>query len=203
MNLLRNVILILGTSFFFMGAIIMTVFIATGGIGAFILIPALFAVIGIVFLVVGIKMFIADKKIKSKGTKYKAKIYSYVDNTSVVVNGTFTINCKVHFWDKNGIEKEAVIPTGFSRGSNEYPIGMTIDIYEYEGRYDFDKHSVRSEVLDREDELMDDKPVDRAEVRMVAISCQSCGITYEAVAGYSASCPYCGHHINAPVVSNK
>ncbi|MCQ2515429.1 MAG: hypothetical protein MJ094_01035 [Saccharofermentans sp.] len=200
MNFLRNVILILGASFLGMGTLVTTIFATTGGAGAFLLIPIFFAVIGIVFLVAGIKMLIADKKIKAKGTKYKAKIYSYVDNTSVVVNGTFTVNCKVHFWDKNGIEKEAIIPTGFTRGSNEYPIGMTIDIYEYEGRYDFDKHSVRSEILDREDELMDDKPVDRAQVRMTAISCQSCGITYEAVAGYSASCPYCGHKINAPEV---
>lgn len=200
MNFLRNIILILGASFFFIGTLVTVIFAALGDFGVFLLIPGFFVLIGIVFIVAGINMAISAKKIKSKGTKYKAKIYSYVDNTSVVVNGTFTVNCKVHFWDKNGIEKEAIIPTGFTRGSNEYPIGMTIDIYEYEGRYDFDKHSVRSEILDREDELMDDKPVDRAQVRMTAISCQSCGITYEAVAGYSASCPYCGHKINAPEV---
>ena len=200
MNFLRNIILILGASFFFIGTLVTVIFASLGDFGVFLLIPGFFVLIGIAFIVAGINMAISAKKIKSRGTKYKAKIYSYVDNTSVVVNGTFTVNCKVHFWDKNGIEKEAIIPTGFTRGSNEYPIGMTIDIYEYEGRYDFDKHSVRSEILDREDELMDDKPVDRAQVRMTAISCQSCGITYEAVAGYSASCPYCGNKINAPEV---
>lgn len=196
----RKILLILGGGFVAIGLMVAIVFLSIGEIGFFLAIPFFFVLIGLAIVISVIVSYVKEASVKTKGTKYKAKIYSYVDDTSVVVNGAFQVNCKVHFFDRNGIEKEAIIPTAFARGSSEYPIGMTIDIFEYNGRYGFDKNSVRDEVLDREEELMDDKPIDRAKIRKVAISCQSCGITYEAIGGYSASCPYCGNKVNAPKV---
>lgn len=200
MNSFRNILLILGLGFAGLGLLITLVFIGTGGAGMMIAIPIFFFIVGMAIVIGVVRSIIKNNAIKKKGNRYKAKIYSYVDDTSVLVNGQYQVNCKVHYFDKLGVENEAIIPTQFARGSNEYPIGMTIDIFEYQGKYNFDPSSVRAETLDREDELMDDKPIDRAKIRMVAISCQSCGISYEAVSGYTAACPYCGARINAPKV---
>ena len=134
--------------------------------------------------------------IKKHGDAYKAKIYGYVENTSYRVNGRFPINVKVHYFDKKGIEREAVLPAGMSKGSGEYPIGMTMDIYEYRGKYSFDPKSVRDEILPGEAELMDDKPVDPSRIKMTAVSCRSCGASYQAAAGYTGRCPYCGSYQN-------
>lgn len=100
----------------------------------------------------------------------------------------------VHYFDKNQIEREAVIPTAFEKGSGAYPIGMTMDIYEYQGRYGFDPGSVRDEILPGEQELMDDKPVDPSKLRMTAVQCPNCGASYQAAAGYTGRCPYCGSY---------
>ena len=83
---------------------------------------------------------------------------------------------------------------GSSKGSGEYPIGMTMDIYEYRGKYSFDPKSVRDEILPGESELMDDKPVDPSRIKMTAVSCRSCGASYQAAAGYTGRCPYCGSY---------
>jgi len=199
---MKSILLIMGLGFTFLGTVVGITLIAASDEWFVGLIPLVFVVVGLAMTIGVIKSMLAQRRIKTKGRHYKAKIYSYVDDTSVLVNGAYLVNCKVHYFDEFGVEKEGIIPTAFSRGSNQYPIGMTIDIYEYQGKFQFDKGSVRDEVLDREDELMDDKPLERSNIRMVAISCQSCGISYEAVSGYTASCPYCGAHINAPAVNS-
>lgn len=197
MDVFKLVFIILGGAFIGVGAIISTVFIAVGGMGAFVLIPFFFVILGAIFIGVVIKMNIDKNTIKKKGQKYSAKIYGYVENKSYTVNGDFTVNTKVHFFDKSGIEREVIIPTAFSKGSSAYPIGMTIDIYEYNGSYGFDEKSVRNEILPRESELMDDIPVEPDMIKMVAVSCKSCGSTFQAAKGYTARCPYCSNYINA------
>lgn len=66
-----------------------------------------------------------------------------------------------------------MIPTGFARGSGEYPIGMTITIYEYRGKFSFDPASVRDEMIPGEAELMDDKPLEPEKLKMVAVTCKT------------------------------
>jgi len=156
-----------------------------------------FLIIGIIMIATVMISYAKEKEVREKGTRYPAKIYSYVEDKSLVVNDDFLVNVKVHYFDSNGEEREAIIPTKFSKGTAEYPIGMTIDIFEYKGRYNFDKSSVRAEVLDREDELMDDKPIDRAGVKLIAITCSNCGASFEAVQGYTAKCPYCSSVMDA------
>lgn len=154
----------------------------------------IFVILGIAFIIGALIPEFKKNSIKKHGDRYKAKIYSYVENTSYRVNGRFPINVKVHYFDKKGIEREAILPAGMSKGSGEYPIGMTMDIYEYRGKYSFDPKSVRNEILPGEEELMDDKPVDPSQIKMVAVSCRSCGANYEAAAGYTGRCPYCGSY---------
>lgn len=196
MNLLLIILLIMGGFFIMIGGTITAIFF-TVGMGIFSLIPMFFIVIGLVMVIVVIVLWNSKRAIKKKGTRYAAKIYSYVENRAYTINNVFTVNTVVHYWDRSGVERETIIPTAFAKGSREYPIGMTIDIYEYNGKFDFDKNSVRNETLPREQELMDDKPIDRAMIRMTAVTCNSCGATYEGVQGYTAKCPYCGGVTNA------
>lgn len=196
MNIAQKILLIMGAAFIAIGGVVTLIFGAVGGIGIFTAIPLLFVVIGICFIVVPLIGASKKKKILKRGNKYAAKIYGYVENTSYSVNGSFTVNVKVHYFDKDGIEREAILPTGFAKGSGQYPIGMTIDIYEYQGNYNFDPASVRNEILPREDELMDDKPVEPEKIKIVAATCQNCGASFQATSGYTARCPYCGSYHN-------
>ena len=102
----------------------------------------------------------------------------------------------VHYFDSYHVEREAIIPTGFTRGAGMYPIGLTIDIFEYNGKYGYDPDSVRDERLPGEEELMDDKPVAPDQLRLVAVRCPNCGSSFRAATGYSSKCPYCGNYLN-------
>ena len=73
---------------------------------------------------------------------------------------------------------------------------MTITIYEYQGKFNFDPASVRDEVIPGEAELMDDKPLEPEKLKMVAVTCKNCGASYQAATGYSSRCPYCGGYQN-------
>ena len=159
-------------------------------------IAAVFLILGICFIAA--VLFGQHKKslIVKNGIRYAAKIYGYVENTAYMVNGRFPVNVIVHYFDKNQIEREAVIPTAFEKGASTYPIGMTMDIYEYQGKYGWDPDSVRDEILPGEQELMDDKPVDPSKLRMTAVQCPNCGASYQAAAGYTGRCPYCGSYHN-------
>ena len=141
-------------------------------------------------------IFSGKKKIEKQGRRFPAKIYGYVDNTSYTVNNSYTVNVKVHYFDERHVEREAILPTGFPQGSGMYPIGMTIDIFEYQGKFSYDPNSVRNEVLPGEDELMDDKPVAPDKLQLVAVTCPNCGSNFQAATGYSSKCPYCGGYIN-------
>lgn len=200
MNTAGKILIILGAAFAGIGGLVGFIFFFAfqeiPGAGPFLAIPGFFVILGFCFIA-GVFINKASKdKIIKKGKKYSGKIYGYIRNTAVQVNGTFPSDTKVRYFDDYGIEREAILPTGFTDGSG-YPIGMTIDIYELNGKYNFDSKSVRSEVLPREDELMDDKPIDPGAVKMVAVRCPSCGSSFNATSGYSNRCPYCNSYSNA------
>lgn len=200
MNGAQKVLILVGGIFASAGAILTAVFLGVssifGGVGGFIAIPLGFVVLGLGFIFSVVSSYVKKKKIVKRGDKYAAKIYGYVENTSYMLNGRFTLNVKVHYFDKAHIEREAILPTEFARGSNLYPIGMTIDIYDYRGKFGFDPKSVRAEILPGEEELMDDKPVNPDQVQLVAVTCPNCGSSFQAAAGYSSKCPYCESYLN-------
>ena len=147
MNMAQKVLLIIGGAFAGIGAVLTMIF---GGIGmvfrpmrAFLALPLFFLILGICFIAA--VLFGQHKKslIVKNGIRYAAKIYGYVENTAYMVNGRFPVNVIVHYFDKNQIEREAVIPTAFEKGASTYPIGMTMDIYEYQGKYGWGPDSVR------------------------------------------------------------
>lgn len=200
---MNKILTILGAMYIAVGSMVTIVFIACGMVGAFLLIPIFFVVLGMVF-VTGVLYSRAKKKeILTHGKQYAAKIYGYVEDHSVVVNDCYLQNVKVHYFDDAHIEREAVIPTGFPKGADTYPIGMTMDIYEYHGKYGYDPDSVRDEKLPGEEELMDDKPVAPDQVKLIAVTCPNCGSSFRAAAGYVNRCPYCGSYQNTSVSGGR
>ena len=196
MNEAQKILMIVGAAFSGVGTIITIVFAGVGMGGVFLTLPIFFILLGISFIV-GVFCSLSQKKIIEKqGRRFPAKIYGYVDNTSYTVNNSYTVNVKVHYFDERHVEREAILPTGFPQGSGMYPIGMTIDIFEYQGKFSYDPNSVRNEVLPGEDELMDDKPVAPDKLQLVAVTCPNCGSNFQAATGYSSKCPYCGGYIN-------
>lgn len=192
-----------GGIFFSIGAVLFTVgaavlfathiFIA-GGIP--MLIGLIFASIGGGFLLAQIKKKHRRQAIIRNGTRFVGKIYGYVEDTSYTLNGAFPYNIKVHYFDQSGTEREALIPTRFTKGTGGYPIGATIDIYVLGTTYSWDKDSVRFEHIDGEEELMDDLPLDPMKINAIAVNCNSCGASFSAAKGYVSKCPYCGSSIN-------
>lgn len=202
MNALQKLLMALGAAFAGIGLVFTIVFgsvlpmMPGSGSMVMIVIPIFFIIIGLSFVIFVLTAVSKKKEVEKKGKKYPAKIYGYVENTSVRVNSSYLIDTKVHYFDEKHIEREVIIPTGFNRGSSQYPIGMTIDIYEYNGKYSFDPKSVRDEILPGENELMDDKPIEPERITNVAVECKNCGATFQAVKGYTERCPYCGSIYN-------
>lgn len=195
MSFMQKILLFMGVIYVLIGGTVGLIFAAVG-LGIFVMIPLIFVVLGLGFIL-GVCRTVAKKKaIITKGKKYTGKIYGYVENTSYTVNGRYTINVKVRYFDENRIEREAVLPTAFSDGNGQYPIGMTIDFFEYKGKYGFDEKSVRNEVLPGEAELMDNKPLEPDKITVVAVECPNCGASFQAMKGYTERCPYCGSYHN-------
>ena len=113
-----------------------------------------------------------------------------------MINDTYPINTKVRYFDEYNTEREVIVPTGFLRGSGDFPIGATIDIIVLGLDCTWVKNSVRYEHIDREEELMDNKPLDPALREVVAVTCNHCAATFMATKGYVSICPYCGNQIN-------
>lgn len=197
MDMVFIILAIMGAGFIGIGGITFIIFSGVKGFGVFSLIPLLFVIIGICF----IAAFFMNKKKKSdiinKGSRYTGKIYGYIQDTTVTVNGAYPINIKVRYFDENHNVKEGIIPTGFPKGSNQYAIGMTIDIFEYRGKYGWDKASVRDERIFDEEILMDVKPIEPEKIKLIAMNCPNCGSSFQATKGYSNKCPYCGSYLNA------
>lgn len=198
------ILLFMGGIFFGVGLVTTTIFSSVSdmfpgrsGAGAFIMIPLLFTLIGAIILGFAVREIIRKSNVRKKGTRYPAKVYGYVDDTSFVVNGQYTVNIKVRFFDSNNFIREAIIPTQFNRNSSMYGIGMTIDIFEYNGRFSWDKKSARFEKLPNENQLMDERPVNPDEINLIAVTCPYCGANFKATSGYTNRCPYCDGYINA------
>lgn len=191
-----------GAIFFSVGVVVGIIGIVGFAMSGFIMagIPIL---IGVVFGSIGGGILISQmkktakrKNVEANGNHFLAKIYGYVEDHSCTMNGAYLMNTKVHYFDEYGVEREAILETGFARGCGDYPIGATIEIIALGNAYSWIPNSVRYERIEGEDELMDDKPVNQI-LGMTAISCGSCGASFTAAKGYTSTCPYCGSSINA------
>ena len=202
MNMVQKILLIVGGAFAGIGAVLTMIFGSIGMVfrpmSAFLALPLFFLILGICFIAA--VLFGQHKKslIVKNGIRYAAKIYGYVENTAYMVNGRFPVNVIVHYFDKNQIEREAVIPTAFEKGASTYPIGMTMDIYEYQGKYGWDPDSVREQI--RTEIARIEAGIrwtgGRKKLRLTIGGPPNCGASYQAAAGYTGRCPYCGSYHN-------
>lgn len=202
MNGAEKVLTLVGAVFAGIGTVITVIFfgmakVVGAGFGVFVALPLFFVVMGLCFVIAPVISKKKRAKIIKNGTKYPAKIYGYAKNASYVVNGVHPTDTKVHYFDNNGVEREVVLPTRCAGSDGLMPVGMTVDIYEYKGKFSWDASSVRSEVLYREAELMDNKPIEPEKQNIVAVKCKNCGATFEAIKGFTGQCPYCGGYTNA------
>lgn len=194
------ILLILGSCFAGIGLVVGIIFAVIAfsihdlTFAVTLLIPILLFLIGCGMIGSVVMQIAKLRTIKKNGNRYAAKIYAYVQDYSITVNGRPQINLRVRYYTDQ--VKEAVIPTGFANGCQKYPIGYTIDIFEYQGNFSWDAASLRNEPLPHEEELMSDRPVEPEKLELIAATCKSCGATYQAAAGYSNRCPYCGNYSN-------
>ena len=84
MGAAQKILTIMGVIYTIVGGGVLIGMLCTSGIPLVMyLLPAIFLLLGIGFLV-GVYINIAGKRnIVKKGTRYPAKIYGYVDNTSI------------------------------------------------------------------------------------------------------------------------
>lgn len=166
-----------------------------------ILLMSVFGVVLLLALIVGILLLIFLPLIKrgraqNKGKKYTAIIYGYQKSERMYVNGKPVVNTTVRYFDDEGVKREALLKTKFVQGSGDYPIGGLIDISVYKDAVSWDKKSVRYDNIDREEELMENKPIDTSKLKVIKITCKSCGASYEATEGYVSKCPHCGRAVD-------
>ena len=121
MNMAQKILLIVGGAFAGIGAVLTVIFgsvsMVFGPMRAFLALPLFFMILGVCFIAAVLIGQYKKSVIVKKGTRYAAKIYGYTENTAYMVNGRFPVNVIVHYFDKNQIERETVIPTAFEKGS--------------------------------------------------------------------------------------
>lgn len=115
MTFAQKLLMIIGIIFTSVGAFILAL---TLGLNLFLHEGALFMILPIAFLttdlgfIIGVLIGVRKKSnIRKRGTRYAAKIYGYVQNTSYVVNGRYPLNTVVHYFDNYHIEREAILPS--------------------------------------------------------------------------------------------
>ncbi|MBQ0005571.1 MAG: hypothetical protein KBS68_06910 [Clostridiales bacterium] len=189
----RKILALIGGMFVLIGGVISAVFIPVFGmpIGA---VPLIFPAIGAGLLYIPIRAGLREKKALSSGERYTAKVFGYVEDSSITINDQYPINIKVRFFDKNHNICETTLETRFPKGNVPYAIGSTLDIYGLNGIYSFDPDSVRFEKLKEEELLMDNRPLEPEKTDFIAVTCPNCGSSYKAIKGFAEKCPYCGSY---------
>ncbi len=192
MKTVYKILILVGAIFALVGAMLTFIFLVNRDVfGLWALFPLFFVVLGLCFIIPGIIDVTRTRKIIKNGKRIPAKICGYVEDKSVVINGGYAVNTVVRYFDNYRRVKETVIETGFQHGSNAYPIGMTVDLYEYDGKISWNRDSVRQETLFDERELMDGFE-DNSDGEVIAVECPKCGASFCATKGFANMCPYCG-----------
>lgn len=74
----------------------------------------------------------------ANGKKIRGEIIDYADDTSLIINGVPVAFIVVKF-EKDGKEEIGKFRTG-STDPGQWPIGLRVDLYEYEGDIVWDKN---------------------------------------------------------------
>ena len=192
MKTVYKILILVGAIFALVGLLLTFIFLVNRDVfGIWAFFPLFFVILGLCFIIPGIIDYTKNRKIIKNGKRIPAKICGYMEDKNVVINGGYAVNTIVRYFDSYRRVKETVIETGFQHGSNAYPIGMTVDLYEYDEKISWDRNSVRQETLFDERELMDGIE-DNSDGEVIAVECPKCGASYCAAKEYASKCPYCG-----------
>ena len=144
MKTVYKILILVGAIFALVGAMLTFIFLVNRDVfGLWSLFPLFFVALGLCFIIPGIIDVTRTRKIIKNGKRIPAKICGYVEDKSVVINGGYAVNTVVRYFDSYRRVKETVVETGFQHGSNAYPIGMTVDLYEYNGKISWDRERMR------------------------------------------------------------
>ena len=166
-------------SMIFMGLSFLVIF---GGIGGF-------------FAWYGISSIKRDEKIAEEGVAIMGKIFAYVPDYQMTLNGQPTLSLVVRY-KRDGVIRQATVRTGHS-DTAEFPQGATVTISLLNGEAALVPGTVTDLKLPDEENLMN-RDIDPEKIESsVGVSCPACGAALMVPVGMTAICPYCGRKVKA------
>ena len=192
----------LGLLFVVLGAVIGIGLIAAGAasgegtlifMGVFFI--AMFCGIGGFFAWIGISALRREEKIAEEGVAIMGKIFDYVPDYQMTMNGQPTLSLVVRY-KKDGLIKQAVVRTGYT-DTAAIPRGATVTISLLNGEAALVPGSISDVKLPDEENLLN-PDIDPEKIQTsIGASCPACGATLIVPVGMSAICPYCGRKVVA------
>ncbi len=156
---------------------------------------ALFCGIGGFFAWIGISALRRDRKIAEEGTAYIGKIFDYVPDYQMTLNGQPTLSLIVRY-RQDGVIRQATVRTG-QADTAAFPRGATVTISFLRGEAALVPGSVSDQQLPNEEDLLN-PDLDPEKIHSsIGASCPSCGALLMVPVGMSAVCPYCGRKVSA------
>jgi hypothetical protein len=160
----------------------------------------LFCGIGGFFAWTGINNMNRERKINEKGYAVMGKIFDYVPDNQMTLNGQPTLSLIVRY-KEDGIIKQAVVRTG-QVDTAAFPRGATVTISLFDGEAALVPGSVSDVRLPDEENLLN-PDIDPEKIHSsIGASCPACGANLMVPIGMSVVCPYCGRKVRADKAGN-
>ena len=160
-----------------------------------VMFPLIFCGVGGFFAWIGASALKREEKIAEEGVAVMGKIFDYVPDYQMTMNGQPTLSLVVRY-KKDGLIKQAVVRTGYT-DTAAIPRGSTVTISLLNGEAALVPGSISDVKLPDEENLLN-PDIDPEKIRTsIGASCPACGATLIVPVGMSAICPYCGRKVVA------
>ena len=160
-----------------------------------VMFPLVFCGVGGFFAWIGMSALKREEKIAEEGVAIMGKIFDYVPDYQMTMNGQPTLSLVVRY-KKDGLIKQAVVRTGYT-DTAAIPRGATVTISLLNGEAALVPGSISDVKLPDEENLLN-PDIDPEKIQTsIGASCPACGATLIVPVGMSAICPYCGRKVVA------
>lgn len=160
-----------------------------------VMFPLVFCGVGGFFAWIGMSALKREEKIAEEGVAIMGKIFDYVPDYQMTMNGQPTLSLVVRY-KKDGLIKQAVVRTGYTDTAS-IPRGATVTISLLNGEAALVPGSISDVKLPDEENLLN-PDIDPEKIQTsIGASCPACGATLIVPVGMSAICPYCGRKVVA------
>ena len=160
-----------------------------------VMFPLVFCGVGGFFAWIGGSALKREEKIAEEGVAIMGKIFDYVPDYQMTMNGQPTLSLIVRY-KKDGLIKQAVVRTGYT-DTAAIPRGATVTISLLNGEAALVPGSISDVKLPDEENLLN-PDIDPEKIQTsIGASCPACGATLIVPVGMSAICPYCGRKVVA------